>query len=337
MNSSQVAAIGRWAADRGLWVVTDEIYEHLVYGDAQFTLDAGPRPGAGGPLRRGQRGRQDLRHDRLAGRLDDRPQGHGPAATNLQSHATSNVANVSQVAALAAVTGDLTAVAGCARRSTAAGRDGRDARRDRGRHLPAPEGAFYCFPSVKGAARPELRGQRPTTSAELAALILDEVEVAVVPGEAFGAPGFFRLSYALGDDDLVEGVAGCRCCWARPAPDGRAGPRITTLPKAHLHLHFTGAFGAGHLRLAFFPLAGGTPVPVVRPVTLPRPLFQATTGGALQQRAFTGTAFGPATQVTSPVAIPWGTVNGAFKTNARHVHLLRARRTACCKAWSNNM
>jgi aspartate/methionine/tyrosine aminotransferase len=129
------------------------------------------------------------------------------AASNLQSHATSNVANVSQIAALAAVTGDLTAVA--------AMRAAFDVRRQTmvrmlnevpGFACPTPEGAFYCFPSVTGALGRELRGRRPQTSAELAALILDEAEVAVVPGEAFGAPGYFRLSYALGDADLVEGV-----------------------------------------------------------------------------------------------------------------------------------
>src|SRR5207248_11467189 len=125
----------------------------------------------------------------------------------LQSHATSNVANVSQVAALAAVSGDLEAVAMM--------RTAFDRRRLTmtrmlaeipGVRCPLPEGAFYCFPSVRDVLGREIRGRRPKTSAELADLVLDEVEVAVVPGEAFGAPGYFRLSYALGDDDLLEGV-----------------------------------------------------------------------------------------------------------------------------------
>jgi aspartate/methionine/tyrosine aminotransferase len=129
------------------------------------------------------------------------------AATNLQSHQTSNVANVSQAAALCAVSGDLSAVAMMGeafdrRRKTIVGMlndiDGVE--------CVAPEGAFYAFPSVKGLLGREIRGQRPTTSAELAALCIAEAKVAVVPGEAFGAPGYFRMSYALGDEDLAEGV-----------------------------------------------------------------------------------------------------------------------------------
>ena len=129
------------------------------------------------------------------------------AATNLQSHATSNVANVSQAAALAAVSGDLSAVARM--------REAFDRRRQTmvrllndipGVLCPEPEGAFYAYPSVKELLGKEIRGKRPQTSVELAALILEEVEVALVPGEAFGTPGYFRLSYALGDEDLAEGV-----------------------------------------------------------------------------------------------------------------------------------
>ena len=130
------------------------------------------------------------------------------AATNLQSHATSNVANVSQIAALAAVSGDLSAV------------EDMKVAFDRRRHLivealnqipgiecPTPEGAFYVYPSVKGVLGTDIRGHRPASSAELAALILDEVEVAVVPGEAFGTPGYLRLSYATSDDKITEGIA----------------------------------------------------------------------------------------------------------------------------------
>lgn len=129
------------------------------------------------------------------------------AATNFQSHLTSNVANVSQRAAITALTGDLTAVHEM--------RAAFDRRRRTmvemlatidGVTVPTPQGAFYAYPSVEGLLGRTFRGVTPTTSAELAALILDEVEVAVVPGEAFGPSGFLRLSYALGDDDLVEGV-----------------------------------------------------------------------------------------------------------------------------------
>jgi aspartate/methionine/tyrosine aminotransferase len=129
------------------------------------------------------------------------------AAANFQSHVTSNVSNVSQAAALTAVSGDLSAVARM--------RDAFDRRRRTmtrmlneipGVVCPEPQGAFYCYPSVKGLLGKEIGGHKPATSAELAALILDEAEVAVVPGEAFGTPGYFRLSCALGDADLEEGI-----------------------------------------------------------------------------------------------------------------------------------
>jgi aspartate/methionine/tyrosine aminotransferase len=129
------------------------------------------------------------------------------AATNLQSHATSNVANVSQMAAVEALRGDLSAVA-----EMRAAFDRRRATMVRllnevpGVSCPEPEGAFYCYPSVKGVLGKTLRGKTPQTSAELAELLLDEAGVAVVPGEAFGTPGYFRLSYALGDEDLEKGV-----------------------------------------------------------------------------------------------------------------------------------
>jgi len=205
---AEVEAIGRWAAERGLWVVTDEIYEHLVYGDAVFSSMATLVPELGDRIVivNGVAKTYAMTGWRVGWLIG--PRDVVAAATNLQSHATSNVANVSQVAALTAVSGNLDAVAQM--------RTAFDRRRQTmtqmlqaidGVTCPLPEGAFYCYPSVRGLLGRSLRGQELTSSAQLAGLILDEVEVAVVPGEAFGTPGYLRLSYALGDDDLVEGVA----------------------------------------------------------------------------------------------------------------------------------
>jgi len=204
----EVAAIGRWAAEHGLWVVTDEIYEHLVYGDAVFSSMPVLVPELADQcvVVNGVAKTYAMTGWRVGWMIG--PKDVVKAATNLQSHATSNVANVSQVAALAAVSGDLTAV------------DEMKIAFDRRRRLivdqlnaipgidcPTPEGAFYVYPSVKGVLGKEIRGQRPTSSSELAALILDEAEVAVVPGEAFGTPGYMRLSYATSDENITEGVA----------------------------------------------------------------------------------------------------------------------------------
>ncbi|MCM2578613.1 pyridoxal phosphate-dependent aminotransferase [Streptomyces meridianus] len=205
---AQVKEIGRWAAEHGLWVMTDEIYEHLVYGDAQFTS----LPAVVPELRdkcivvNGVAKTYAMTGWRVGWVIG--PKDVVKAATNLQSHATSNVANVSQVAAIAAVSGDLDAVAEM--------REAFDRRRRtivrmlneiEGVECPEPEGAFYAYPSVKGLLGKEIRGKRPSTTVELAEVILEEAEVAVVPGEAFGTPGYLRLSYALGDEDLVEGVS----------------------------------------------------------------------------------------------------------------------------------
>jgi aspartate aminotransferase len=204
----EVAAIGRWAAERGIWVVTDEIYEHLVYGDAEFASmpTLVPELADRCVVVNGVAKTYAMTGWRVGWLIG--PRDVVTAATNLQSHSTSNVSNVAQVAALAAVSGDLSAVAMMRsafdrRRVTMATMlDAID-----GVTCPLPEGAFYCYPSVKGVLGRELRGRRPASSAELAAVILDEAEVAVVPGEAFGTPGYLRLSYALGDDDLAEGVS----------------------------------------------------------------------------------------------------------------------------------
>ncbi|MFE3447762.1 pyridoxal phosphate-dependent aminotransferase [Nonomuraea sp. NPDC059194] len=207
-SREQVEAIGRWAAEHGLWVVTDEIYEHLVYGGAEFTSIATAVPELGDKvvILNGVAKTYAMTGWRVGWLIG--PADVVKAATNLQSHATSNVANVSQIAALAAVSGDLSAVEEM--------REAFDRRRKTmvrmlndipGVVCPEPLGAFYVYPSVKALLGKEIRGRRPQTSAELAELILEEAEVAVVPGEAFGTPGYFRLSYALGDDDLVEGVS----------------------------------------------------------------------------------------------------------------------------------
>lgn len=207
-SKAQIEEIGRWAAEHGLWVLTDEIYEHLVYGDAEFhSLPVlVPELADRCIVVNGVAKTYAMTGWRVGWILG--PKDVVKAATNLQSHATSNVSNVSQVAALAAVSGDLTAVA---EMRTAFDRRRRTIVRMLneidGVECPEPEGAFYAYPSVKGLLGKEIRGKRPETSVELAALILEEVEVAVVPGEAFGTPGYLRLSYALGDDDLVEGVS----------------------------------------------------------------------------------------------------------------------------------
>ncbi|ACY99885.1 aminotransferase class I and II [Thermomonospora curvata DSM 43183] len=204
----QIAEIGRWAAEQGLWVITDEIYEHLVYGDAEFHSMPVVVPELVDRtlVLNGVAKTYAMTGWRVGWMIG--PQDVIKAATNLQSHATSNVANVSQAAALAAVTGDLSAVAEM--------RKAFDRRRRTmvrmlneipGVVCPEPEGAFYAYPSVKALLGKEIRGKRPATTVELAELILTEVEVALVPGEAFGTPGYFRLSYALGDEDLVEGVS----------------------------------------------------------------------------------------------------------------------------------
>ncbi|MEO9137540.1 MAG: pyridoxal phosphate-dependent aminotransferase [Jatrophihabitans sp.] len=200
----QVEAIGAWAKDNDIWVVTDEIYEHLVYGDAEMVSivhSAGEKV----VVLNGVAKTYAMTGWRVGWMIG--PTDVIKAASNLQSHATSNVSNVSQVAALTAVSGDLSAVAEM--------RAVYDRRRKQivsllsdipGIVCPEPFGAFYVYPSVKGLLGVSLRGRTAHTSAELAGIILEEVEVAVVPGEAFGTPGYLRMSYALGDDDLAEGI-----------------------------------------------------------------------------------------------------------------------------------
>ena len=207
-SAEEVEGIGRWAVGHGIWVVADEIYEHLVYGDAEHVSMpvAVPELADTCVVINGVAKTYAMTGWRVGWLVG--PTDVVKAATNLQSHATSNVSNVSQVAALAAVTGDLTAVAEMRaafdrRRKTMV----RMLNEIPGVQCPEPFGAFYCYPSVKALLGKTLRGQVITSSARLAELVLDEVGVAVVPGEAFGTPGYFRLSYALGDADLEKGVS----------------------------------------------------------------------------------------------------------------------------------
>jgi aspartate/methionine/tyrosine aminotransferase len=204
----QVAEIGRWAAQRGIWVITDEIYEHLVYGDARFVSMPVVAPEIADQclVLNGVAKTYAMTGWRVGWMAG--PTDVIKAAINLQSHATSNVCNVAQAAALTAVSGDLSAVAQM--------RAAFDRRRQvmtamlndvPGVVCPLPDGAFYCYPSVKGVLGRQIAGRRPTTSAQLAELLLDEADVAVVAGEAFGTDGYFRLSCALGDADLEEGVS----------------------------------------------------------------------------------------------------------------------------------
>ncbi len=208
-SPEQVRAIGQWAYEHGVWVVTDEIYEHLVYGGATFSsiVVEVPELAETCVVVNGVAKTYAMTGWRVGWMIG--PSDVIKAATNLQSHATSNVCNVAQRAALAAVTGDLSAV------------DAMRAAFDRRRLTmvsmlndvsgfvcPEPKGAFYAYPSVAGALGHPIgaAGRSARSSVELAEVILDEAEVAVVPGEAFGSPGYLRLSYALGDDDLAEGV-----------------------------------------------------------------------------------------------------------------------------------
>ncbi len=210
-TADEIREIGRWVEDHDLWVLTDEIYEHLVYDG----VETGSMPVLCPFLAdhcvvvNGVAKTYAMTGWRVGWMIG--PTDLVKAATNLQSHATSNVSNVAQRAALAAVEGDLTAVE---EMKTAFDRRRRTIvemlNAIDGVLCPTPHGAFYAYPSVKGLLGrdyPTTDGSvRIDTSAELAEYILDRAEVAVVPGEAFGSPGYLRLSYALGDDDLAEGI-----------------------------------------------------------------------------------------------------------------------------------
>jgi aspartate/methionine/tyrosine aminotransferase len=206
-SRAEVEAIGRFAVERGLWVVTDEMYEHFVYGDR----DAPSMPVVVPELAErcvvinAVSKAYAMTGWRVGWMIA--PPDVTAAATNLQSHTTSNVCNVSQAAALAALSGSLD--------FTATMRAAFDVRRRRMHELLSaipgvsslePEGAFYAFPSFEGVLGRDINGRRPRSTLELAEVLLEEAAVAIVPGEAFGAPGYARLSYALGEDELVEGL-----------------------------------------------------------------------------------------------------------------------------------
>ncbi len=203
----QIAEIGRWAAEHDIWVLCDEIYEHLVYGDAKNVSMPVVTPELGDRwvVVNGVAKTYAMTGWRI-GWMIGAPDVMS-AAVNYQSQTTSNISNISQRAAVAALTGDLSAVAQMRaafdrrRMTMSAMLNAID-----GVTCPIPEGAFYCFPNVTGLLGRPIGGRVATTSAELAETLLETIKIAVVPGEAFGTPGYFRLSYALGDDDLVEGL-----------------------------------------------------------------------------------------------------------------------------------
>jgi aspartate/methionine/tyrosine aminotransferase len=206
-DRDQVEAIGRWAVERGIWVITDEIYEHLVYDDARFHSMPALVPELADRciVVNGVAKTYAMTGWRVGWIIA--PPDLAKALTSLQSHQTSNVANVSQMAALAAVSGDLSAVAGM--------RAAFDRRRQamhkmlsgmRGVECLLPEGAFYAFPSFEELIGQTVDGVTIESTLQLADLSLERAKVAFVPGEAFGSPGYARFSFALGDDDLNEGL-----------------------------------------------------------------------------------------------------------------------------------
>ena len=207
VRPDDVAAIGRWAAEHEIWVLCDEIYEHLVYGGAEHVSlpVVAPELGDRWVVVNGVAKTYAMTGWRV-GWMIGAPDVMN-AAVNYQSQTTSNISNISQRAATAALTGDLSAVV--------AMRAAFDRRRLAmcemlnaidGVSCAEPEGAFYCYPNVSGLLGRPLGGRVANTSGELASNLLETIKIAVVPGEAFGTPGFFRLSYALGDDDLSEGL-----------------------------------------------------------------------------------------------------------------------------------
>jgi len=206
-SAEQAKAIGEWALKNNIWIISDEIYEHLLYDGATAPSLPVLVPGLADTciIINGVAKTYAMTGWRVGWMIG--PKDVIKAATNLQSHLTSNVSNVSQRAAIAAVSGNLDAVhkmgeAFNRRRALIVGL----LNEIPGFVCPTPQGAFYVYPSVKGALGKTIRGKVANTSAELATIILEEVEVAAVPGEAFGPSGYLRFSYATSDEDIVEGI-----------------------------------------------------------------------------------------------------------------------------------
>ncbi|MFN8521026.1 MAG: pyridoxal phosphate-dependent aminotransferase [Chloroflexota bacterium] len=203
----EVRAIGEWALAHGVWVVTDEIYEHLVYGDSVFSSMPAQVPGLIDQtvIVNGVAKTYAMTGWRVGWMIG--PKDLMQAASNFQSHATSNISNVSQRAALAAVSGGLEDVA---RMREAYARRGTLMHRlltaIPGVTCLEPQGAFYCFPNVTGLLGRSRGGVTPTTTLELADVVLEQAKVAFVPGEAFGAPGYARFSFATSDQAIEEGI-----------------------------------------------------------------------------------------------------------------------------------
>ncbi|MUN53742.1 aminotransferase class I/II-fold pyridoxal phosphate-dependent enzyme [Kocuria koreensis] len=206
-SPEETAAIGRWAADKGIFVIADEIYEHLTYDGTPFTsiATASPELRENVIILNGVAKTYAMTGWRVGWLIG--PADVVKAASNLQSHLSSNVNNIAQRAALAAVTQPMDAVDEMRaafdrrRRAIVEGLNAID-----GITCPTPQGAFYAYPDVTGLLGSNIAGRTISSSADLADVILDEAEVAVVPGEAFGPSGYLRLSYALADDDLRAGV-----------------------------------------------------------------------------------------------------------------------------------
>ena len=203
----EVKAIGEWAVSRGIWVITDEIYEHLTYGQHKFTSMPTLVPELANQclIVNGVAKTYAMTGWRVGWMIG--PADVMKASINFQSHATSNVNNVAQAAALAAVAGDLSAVSMMREAFERRGRTMHRMLNDiQGITCLEPEGAFYCYPNVTGLIGKTFNGKTANNSMELADIILSEAKVAIVPGEAFGTAGFARFSFALGDADLEEGI-----------------------------------------------------------------------------------------------------------------------------------
>ncbi len=206
-SPAEVQSIGEWAVEHGVWVITDEIYEHLVYGRHEFASMPTLVPDLAEQclVVNGVAKTYAMTGWRVGWMIG--PNDVVKASTNFQSHATSNVANVSQRAALAAVAGPLDDVVMMREAFTRRGTNmHRMLNEIAGVTCIEPQGAFYCFPNVSGLLGRDIGGQTASTTLELADLVLDQAKVAFVPGEAFGAPGYARFSFALGDADLDEGI-----------------------------------------------------------------------------------------------------------------------------------